>query len=58
MLFSLYIGVFVLVFPSSFIIVSTDYKKRYSGVTDERLISLANLLIHKHKDDVDVDGEL
>ena len=54
---SRYIGVFVLVFPSSFIILSTDYKKRYSGATDERLISLATLLIRKHKD-VDTDDKL
>ena len=54
---SRYIGVFVFVFPSSFIILSTDYKKRYSGATDERLISLANLLIRKHKD-VDTDDKL
>ena len=54
---SRYIGVFVFVFPSSFIILSTDYKKRYSGATDERLISLATLLIRKHKD-VDTDDKL
>ena len=54
---SRYIGVFVFVFPSSFIILSTDYKKRYSGATDERLISLATLLIRKHKD-VDIDDKL
>ena len=54
---SRYIGVFVFIFPSSFIILSTDYKKRYSGATDERLISLATLLIRKHKD-VDTDDKL
>ena len=46
---------FVLVFPSFFIILSADCKKRYSEVTDERLNSLAILHLHKHKD-VDIDG--
>ena len=45
------------VFPSSFIILSTDNKKRYSRVADERLGSLATLPTHKHKD-VDIDGLL
>ena len=45
------------VFPSSFIILSTDHKKRYSRVADERLSSLATLPTHKHKD-VDIDGLL
>lgn len=31
--------------------------KEYCGVTDEWLISLANLLIHKYKD-IDIDGKL
>ena len=48
---------FVFVFPSSFIILSTDNKKRYSRVADERLGSLATLPTHKHKD-VDIDGLL
>ena len=45
----------MLVFPSFFIILSADWKKRYSGVTDERLNSLAILHLHKHKD-VYIDG--
>ena len=43
-------SVFLLEFPSSFIILSTDCKKRCSGVKDERLSSHAILHIHKHKD--------
>ena len=56
-IFSHHIGVFVVVFPSSFIILSTDYKKGYSVVAEERLICLAILLIRKHKD-VDIDDKL
>ena len=50
-----HIGVFVLAFPSIFIILSADCKKCYSGVTDERLNSLATLHLHKHKE-FDIDG--
>ena len=56
--FLYYIGSFVLLFLSSFaILLTTNCKKRYSGLRDERLSSLAILHIYTStRTLIDIDG--
>ena len=56
--FSHYIGSFVLLFLSSFaILLTTNCKKGYSGLRDERLSSLAILQIYTStRTLIDIDG--